>query len=274
MVKAASPAHFHTITDAPETAPWLTLLHGATQHSGLFSAQIAHFRSRYRLLLVDLPGHGRSAGIAGPYGQVEYTAHVSAAMDAAGVHLTHLWGTHTGAAVGLLLAHGQPGRITSLILDGAVLPGAPMPYTAFAIARARATAKSRGMAAAREEWFNACDWFAVIRTRPVECRADEHRQLIEAFPGGPWLDESAPEPAPVLEPLLPSMNLPVLLVSGEHDVPEFLSIAKTLRSAMPRADHIVIPGGGGFPLWEFPSAVNAQVEAFLDAVSAERSGTA
>jgi len=271
-VKAAQPAHFHTVTDAPETAPWLTLLHGATQHSGLFSAQIAFLRDRYRLLLVDLPGHGRSAGIAGPYGQVEYAAHVSAAMDAAGVRRTHLWGTHTGAAVGLLLAHGQPGRISSLILDGAVLPGAAMPYTTFAINRARATAKSRGMAAARDEWFNACDWFDVIRTRPVECRAVEHRQLIEAFPGGPWLDESAPAPVPTLEPLLPSMTVPVLLVSGEHDVPEFLATAQTLRSAMPRAEQIVIPGGGGFPLWEFPAAVNAPVEAFLGRVSAPHRG--
>lgn len=267
-------AHFQAVTDAPASAPWLTLLHGATQHSGLFSAQIARFREHYRLLLVDLPGHGRSAHIAGPYGQVEYTAHVSAAMDTAGVRRTHLWGTHTGAAVGLLLAHGQPGRIASLILDGAVLPGAPMPYTAFAIARARTTAKARGLAAAREEWFNECEWFDVIRSRPDECRADEHRQLIEAFPGGPWLDKSAPEPPPALEPRLPSMTVPVLLVSGEHDVPEFLATAETIRSAMPRAKHIVIPGGGGFPLWEFPAAVNAHAEVFLDKVSAEHNGKA
>jgi pimeloyl-ACP methyl ester carboxylesterase len=170
--------------------------------------------------------------------------------------------------VGLLLAHEQPGRITSLILDGAVLPGAAMPYTTFAIDRARASATSRGMAAAREDWFDACDWFNVIRERPVECRADEHRQLIAAFAGGPWLDEAAPAPVPTLEPVLPSMTVPVLLVNGEHDVPEFLATAQTLRSAMPRAERIIIPAGGGFPLWEFPAAVNAQVEAFLGGVSA------
>jgi len=242
---------------------WLTLLHGATQHRGVFDMQVAHFRHTHRLLLVDLPGHGGSTELPGPYGQVEYADAVIAALDAAGVECTHLWGTHTGAAVSLLLAHRQPQRVATLILEGAVLPGMPMPYTAEVIARARATAKAQSVAAAIEEWFAECAWFDVMRRQPEACRAAAHQALLRAFSGRPWLDTSPPAEVPSLLDELAQIEPPTLLVNGEFDVPEFLQVAETLAARLPDVQGAMIPGAGGFPLWEFPAAVNGRVEAFL-----------
>lgn len=254
------------VDDAGPAAPWLTLLHGATQHAGLFDAQVEHFRRSHRLLLVDLPGHGRSSAHPGPYGLVEYAAAVSAALDAAGVVRTHLWGTHTGAGVALLLAHERPALCASLVLDGAVLPGAYMPYVAFAIERARTTARAHGLPAALGEWFRECLWFDVIRAHPQTCRADAHWRLVSGFAGGPWLDPSVPAPVPALGNALGQIDVPALLLNGEHDVPEFLDAAERIATGLPRAAREIIPGGGGFPLWEFPVAVNALVERFLRAL--------
>lgn len=150
--------HYDVIGNGADGAEWITLLHGATQHRGLFDRQLDHFRDRYRLLAIDLPGHGKSSQLGGPYGQVEYARAVTAALDAAGVQRTHLWGTHTGAAVSLLIASSEPERVASLVLEGAVLPGMPMPYTSQVIARARSTAQEHGVAAAIVKWFNRCAW--------------------------------------------------------------------------------------------------------------------
>ena len=95
-----SAARLDVVTDAGPAAPWLTLVHALSQHRGVFSAQVEAFRASHRLLLIDLPGHGLSAGIPGPYGLEEYSAAVLAALDEARVERTIYFGTHTGRVWG------------------------------------------------------------------------------------------------------------------------------------------------------------------------------
>lgn len=257
--------HYEIVADHEECREWITMVHGASQNRGLFDAQREHFRKSHRLLLVDLPGHGGSSQCPGPYGQVEYTQAVVAALDDAGVERTHLWGTHTGAAVGLLIASSRPERVTSLVFEGAVVPGMPMPYVAKAYARAQATSRERGVTAALAEWFEESAWFDVIRANPLECRSGEHRRLLQAFTGKPWLDTFPSVPAPSLAGRLHSIRHPALLVNGEFDLPEFLEAADLLAAQLPHAQKAIVAGGGGFPLWEYPLAVNALVDRFLAA---------
>lgn len=255
--------HFETISTAGETRQWLTLVHGASQHSGLFSAQVEAFRADYRLLLIDLPGHGRSSAFPGPYGLAEYARSVRAAIHAAGIERTHYWGTHTGAGIGLMLAAQHPELIASLILDGAILPGVDLPYVTARLAQAKKTARERGMAAAKAEWFRESRWFDVIREKPEECRAKEHWALVSEFPGQPWLDASTPDPVPSIRPALARIAQPVLLVNGEHDVEDFIRVADELESSLKKVQRVTVPGAGGFPLWEFPAQVNSLVRQFL-----------
>lgn len=255
--------HFEALAGAGPSRPWITMVHGASQHSGLFGAQVEAFKTDYRLLLVDLPGHGRSSACPGPYGIAEYARSVLAAMRAAGIGRTHFWGTHTGAGIGLLLAAQHSQLIASLVLDGAILPGVDLPYVTAMLARARKTAREQGVQAARDEWFRDSRWFDVIRARPAECRAKEHWELIAGFPGRPWLDSSAAEPVASIRTALERIAQPVLLVNGEHDVEDFIRVADELESVLADVRRVTVPGAGGFPLWEFPAQVNALVRQFL-----------
>ncbi len=262
--KAQSLPWYEKIETAGPDRPWLVMVHGASQHSGVFSAQLDAFRASHRLLLIDLPGHGRSANVAGPYGLLEYAEGVLAALDHAGVGEMHYWGTHTGAGVGLLLATGaQRHRFRSLILDGAVLPGVDLPSVSEAINRAKATARASGVAAARREWFDRSAWFDVMRGNPVQCRCAEHWQMVCGFAGGPWLDQAPPRPLASIEDRLRDIDAPVLLVNGEHDLEDFLMVAGRLAKALRNVQRHVIADAGGFPLWEYPDRVNACVKEFL-----------
>lgn len=261
---ALAVPHFEAITRAGESRPWLTMVHGASQHGGLFSAQVDAFADDYRLLVIDLPGHGRSTDCPGPYGPAEYARAVLAALDAAGVARTHFWGTHTGAGVALLLAAQHPTRLASLVLEGPVLPGVDLPYVRARFTQARQTAAARGVEAARAEWFGESAWFDVIRARPAECRATEHQALIAAFSGRPWLEAAAPEPVASIRESLARITQPVLLVNGEHDIEDFLGVAQELAASLPNVERLSVPGAGGFPLWEFPAQVNARVRRFLE----------
>jgi len=251
------------IADAGNTAPWLTLVHGMSQDRRVFDRQAAAFRNRYRLLLLDLPGHGLSAALPGPFGHAELAASVELALDAAGIAETHYWGTHTGAAVGLLLAIRAPSRFWSLILEGVVLPGAAPPVVAAAIANARATARTEGMPAALRQWFDTA-WFDVMRRRPAECRAEAQWAIVSDFGGAPWLDATEPAPVPPIDEALRSLNVPVLLYNGEHDHADFMAMADRAESLLPQVRRERIPDAGGFPAWEFPDRVNALAAAFLE----------
>lgn len=250
--------------DAAER-PWFTLVHGASQNRHLFSAQITRFAPHYRLLLVDLPGHGRSAHVRGPYGPAEYAEAVAAAMRGAGVAASHYWGTHTGAGVGLLLALRSTPRLRSLVLEAPVLPGVELPSVSNWVGRARSLALTHGVAVARDDWFRRAGWFRVIRAHPRRCRAAAHRAIIDAFGGAPWLDATSTQRIPALRQRLRRIDCPVLVLNGEHDLPDFVAVADELADSLVNCQRLRIAGAGGFPLWEFPDAVNAGVETFLAA---------
>lgn len=267
-------AAYEAIADAPSAAPWLVLVHGFSQDRRAFSAQREAFRDRYRLLLIDLPGHGASSERSGPYGHAELADAVAHAIDAvveAAVPCV-FWGTHTGAAVALLLASRDPSRFSALVLEGAVLPGRPMASVTEGFGRVQQIARTQGLEAARRAWFDEAQWFAVMRERPVECRADAQRAMIDDFAGRPWLEPGSPAPVEVSDAMLAAIDRPVLLYNGTRDVADFIATAEHLARILPRATRQLVADAGGFPAWEFPRRVNRMVAAFLDPLFAAGAG--
>ncbi len=256
-------ANFETVLAAGADAPWIVMVHGMSQDRRVFSAQVDAFKHRYRILAIDLPGHGLSADIPGPYGHIELAAEVAGAIDRAGAVPCIYWATHTGTALGLLLACRRPDRFRCLVLEGVVLPGRAMPSIDTELQRIRDVARSRGIAEARRQWFDETDWFAVIRRHPEACRAAAHRAIVGAFSGAPWLDDGPARPVAPIDDKLKSLDLPVLIYNGAHDLPDFADAADRLEALAPRARRATIADAGGFPAWEFPDRVNRLVADFL-----------
>jgi pimeloyl-ACP methyl ester carboxylesterase len=253
-------AHAEIIGDAGPSAPWLAMVHGMAQDRRVFDAQVNAFRDRFRIVLIDLPGHGLSADLPGPYGQGEMAHAVGAVLDSLGAAGLHYWGTHTGATLGLLLATRNPKQFSSLILEGPVLPGRPLDVVVEALERAGNLASANGVEAARERWFEE-GWFDVMRRCPDECRAAEQRAILADFPGRPWRHPGAAvEP---IEDALKTLETLVLLYNGEHDLPGFIAVADQLETLLPHVQRVRIPDAGGFPAWEFPDAVNTIAADFL-----------
>ena len=62
---------------------------------------------------------------------------------------------------------------------------------------------------------------------------------------------------------LGALDLPVLLLTGAEDA-KFAAIAGELRAALPRAQHVVVPGAGHCAHLEAPDPAAAAIRAFLD----------
>ncbi|MCP4692371.1 MAG: alpha/beta fold hydrolase [Desulfobacterales bacterium] len=255
--------YYRVIDIYEQQAPWLTMVHGFTQNHRYFSAQVAEFQKNFRLFLIDLRGHGRSARLAGPYGIEEYADDLLDAFDEAGVRTTHYWGTHTGSAVGLAFALRHPERLLSLVLEGTFLAGFSMPRAMELLDRVRSIARTKGVDAALEDWFRRADWFDYIRNHPDRCRADAHRRMIFEFSGAPLINELPPRELSNVAGSLPAIHPPALIYNGVDDMPDFKKAASCLESHLPNVRRVKIPNSGAFPAWEAPESVNHIVGHFL-----------
>ena len=242
------------------------MVHGMSQDRRVFGAQADAFRTDYRIQLIDLPGHGLSEDMPGPFGHLELMGAVLGAMDDAGIARCHYWATHTGTSLGLLMAAADPGRFNSLILEGAVVPGHPLPSVDRTFERVRETALSDGIAAARRQWFDEAAWFDIMHASPVACRADAHRVIVNNFTGAPWLFDGPSAPVAPIDGRLAALELPVLIYNGAHDLDDFIAGADFLEAALPNVSRLTISEAGGFPAWEYPERVNTAVADFLKRV--------
>ncbi len=240
----------HAVVDGD--GPWLLLLHGFSHDRRYWRSQRAPLAASYRTVLADLRGHGGSPAPEDvAYGHAEHLADVVRLLDRLGIASTHVVGTHTGAAVGLLLALEHPDRVASLILEGAVIPGAQLAPNDVALARERAIAREQGVAAARADWFEQPFFDGARRGT----RAGALREMMDEFSGSPWLARVDPAPVPPVVGRLGSLRQPVTLINGAGDLPEFLDVARQLEHALPHARRYLVPGAGAFPFWERPEAV-------------------
>ena len=102
-----------------DTAPPLLALHGWLDNAAGFAAVAPLLAKDFRVIALDLPGHGRSAHLpAGVtrYHVVDYVDHVLDAADALQLERFHLLGHSLGAGVASLVASASPARIRKLAL--------------------------------------------------------------------------------------------------------------------------------------------------------------
>jgi 3-oxoadipate enol-lactonase len=64
---------------------------------------------------------------------------------------------------------------------------------------------------------------------------------------------------------LTAVRMPVQVLVGERDKPDFRAIAERLARELPDAEHTVIPDSGHLPSLEAPEATLALVRSFLEA---------
>jgi pimeloyl-ACP methyl ester carboxylesterase len=81
---------------------------------------ISYFQDHYRLVLVDLRGHGKSDKPASGYDMDEMARDVVGIMQHLRLTRAHIVGSSLGAEVGLGVAAHDPERVLSLVCDGAL----------------------------------------------------------------------------------------------------------------------------------------------------------
>lgn len=97
----------------------LLLLHFGMSHLGVWERVVPYLTDRYRVVRVDLRGHGRSDKPADGYTQENMGRDILGVMDHLGIERAHLVGSSMGAEVAAALAAQAQNRVISLALEGA-----------------------------------------------------------------------------------------------------------------------------------------------------------
>lgn len=102
--------------DGAADAPPLVLLHPIATHGGIWAPQLPAWASAFRVVRIDLPGHGASAAPAQAMVMAGYAQAVFDTLDALGIAQSALVGLSLGGMVAQAMALLQPARVRALVL--------------------------------------------------------------------------------------------------------------------------------------------------------------
>lgn len=239
--------------------PALVLLHGFTGSLEDWDEVAPLLRRRFRVLAVDLVGHGRSDAPAdvGSYRPAAQARRLAALLDAARVPRAWVCGYSLGARIALRLALEHPDRVERLVLESAS-PGIEDPVEREARQREDAEladlVAARGIEAFVDAWM-ARPFLASSRARLGEAawawhRADRLKRAPDGLRGTLLAAGQGAEAS--LLPRLPGVEIPTTLVVGEHDE-KYVAHARRIAAALPDARLHVVAGAGHAPHREDPS---------------------
>jgi len=99
--------------------PAVILVHGSPGNAWLVKPIAERLAQNFCVYAIDTPGFGGSDALPGP---VESVAQLADAyrdiLDSLGLANVLVYGTHSGAAIGLELAHRHPARVSGFVLEG------------------------------------------------------------------------------------------------------------------------------------------------------------
>ncbi len=247
--------------------PALVMLHGLGANGANFDATAAAFADRWRVIVPDLPGHGRSAKPDAPY-TVDFFAGVIRSLGRTlGISEAIVMGNSLGGLVAIELALGYAGWTRGLVLAA---PATGFPAVFGFAGRALGAAVRPGLLRTFLPIFHDRSFYDPTLAASRERRALlEERLADEDFPG--FARAVARSLEGVLSggrPPLERLRQPTLLVWGRQDRLVPLGRSARLVRELPQARLTVLDRCGHVPMVEQPIAFNRAVAEFLPCVDA------
>lgn len=232
--------------------------------SSIYRAQVEALRGRYRLILIDGPGFGRSEAPTRPFTMEACADAAAEVLQQLGVQNVAWVGTSWGGIVGVHFAVRHPHKLRALALMNT-------PFDT----RADGPGFSDRMVVWGARWMGHSDTYAngVARSFFPAAWRDSHPDELATFVAAfktPDREGMAIagrsvllERASVL-PLLPQIKVPTVVVAGAADQLYPASTLKVAAERIPGARFVEIPASGHISAMDQPEQVNALLGAFFE----------
>jgi pimeloyl-ACP methyl ester carboxylesterase len=233
--------------------------HGYFMSHGMFDAQVAALRERWRCIAWDERGHGQTVTTPEPFTYWDSASDLLGLLDHLGVQRAVLAGMSQGGYLSLRAALIAPERVRALVLMD-TQPGVEAPE------------KAAGYDQLIDAWLSpdgppqeVVDTVGAIIIGPGY--ADAARWMDAAKQIGPATVRQVYSTLMTREddvtPRLAELTMPALVIHGEEDLAIELDTARWFAEALPHGELVVIDGAGHAANLTHSGAVNPPLEAFL-----------
>ncbi|MFO0995900.1 MAG: alpha/beta fold hydrolase [Alphaproteobacteria bacterium] len=266
MLLTLDKRRIHYDLMGPERGPVVCLTHSLASDGGMWAEQVPPLLSAgFRILRLDMRGHGGSDPVPGDYTMAALAADVAAVLDSLGIDKAHFIGLSIGGMIGQAFAIGHAPRLHSAMLCD-TLPQTPPGAADVWAPRISAVKGASSVApladSTIERWFTD----AFKPRNPVRWR--QIRDTIAATTAAGYLGCTAAILNFDFVPKLPTIKAPTLVVCGTEDLGTPPADNKRLASLVPGARYEDIANARHFPNVEHPEVFN---RIMMDWLAARRS---
>ena len=256
MVALADGRQLNVLTAGPKNAPTIVFLHGLGGSQATWQLVLGELADRYRLVAIDLPGHGRSSAGEADYSVAGHAAAVAAALTSMGLKGAVIVGHSLGGAVALTIAHDHAGLVSSLVLiNSAGLGDGISSELTTLMAGPAGTATARGLL----ELFYTDQRLVADRavadmaaTQTDAAWAAQQATAHAAFAG----DKQRVD----LLPRMPEISIPTLILWGDQDRVLSMADGVAMLTVIPDATMKVLAGIGHVPQVEAATLTAAAID--------------
>lgn len=100
---------------------WVVFVHGIGGSTLTWKKQLESFKQHYNLLLLDLPGHGKSQEVDGQLNHESVNDEIKRTLDYIGIQKADFVGMSLGTLVIMSFAAAYPSYVNSVIAGGAII---------------------------------------------------------------------------------------------------------------------------------------------------------
>jgi 3-oxoadipate enol-lactonase / 4-carboxymuconolactone decarboxylase len=222
--------------DGGDHQPVLILSHSLGQDHGMWDPQMPDLARHFRVLRYDLRGHGASDSPPQDATIERLGRDVLGMADALGIERFAFCGLSIGGMIGQWLAASAPERLTHAVLTNT---SSHFPDPSLMEARRRKVLEA-GMPAIREMVMQRFFSPEPLASRPPQVVSSE-RVLLATDPKGYAACAAAVRDLDTRS-LLPKIKIPVLIISGDHDVSTpWAGHGDAIAAAIPHARVVHLP---------------------------------
>jgi pimeloyl-ACP methyl ester carboxylesterase len=236
--------------------PALVFVHGWSCDGGYWKHQVPFFAPRYRVVTVDLAGHGESGAGRKDYTVDAYADDVKAVVEHLDLRRVVLIGHSMSGPITVEAARKMPGRVVALIPVDTLqdLEEKPDPKAWEELAKP-----------IREDFRKGADAFvrAMFPKTADPALVDEVAADISSADPGVGLSTFDSLSRYEIGPALKDLAIPIRSINGDL----WPTRVEENRRAYPKYDAAILPGLGHFPMLEAPEDFNAKLLEFVREVA-------
>jgi 3-oxoadipate enol-lactonase len=238
----------------------LVLIHGLTLDHRMWDANYDALSQAFRTIRLDMRGFGGSSGIVGPY---SHSDDLLALLDAKGIEQAVIVGKSAGGRWAIDFALAYPERVRALVLADSSISGWPWKSFVQSWKPIQEAAASGDVRRARDLWC-AHPLFAPLHEQPSV--AKHFRMIVDDYSMWHFANIDTNRVAqPLAAARIGELTMPMLVLIGERDLPDFQDISNALACA-PHAQKVVEKGVGHMANMEAAEYFNRAVIEFVDSL--------